>query len=205
LAVSVPRAPDTHVEVVDRWYAAYTARDAEAMCRLVHPEVEIIPVYPLLTKLPGTTFRGHDGVRSLVQWSFENYPRLRVESSRSENVRGLILGSATFVVDDRPTPVVKRHTDTLFELEGDLIRRARTFLRHSDAVHAAQIGFSLTVREREIFRLLAQGMNAPEIAEQLVLSPATVRTHVQNGTARLGARTRIQAVALALKRREIQM
>jgi DNA-binding NarL/FixJ family response regulator len=53
--------------------------------------------------------------------------------------------------------------------------------------------------------LLAEGLNAPEIAERLVLSPATVRTHVQNGVTRLGARTRVQAVALALTQGEISL
>jgi DNA-binding NarL/FixJ family response regulator len=61
----------------------------------------------------------------------------------------------------------------------------------------------LTPREREIFQLLAMGYNAPEIAERLVLSVATVRTHVRNGIERLGAKTRIQAIALALTHGEI--
>lgn len=63
----------------------------------------------------------------------------------------------------------------------------------------------LTEREREVFRLLALGFNAPEIADRLFLSPATVRTHVQNGIARLGAETRVQAIALALTRGEISL
>jgi DNA-binding CsgD family transcriptional regulator/ketosteroid isomerase-like protein len=61
----------------------------------------------------------------------------------------------------------------------------------------------LTAREREIFELLADGLTAPKIAETLVLSPATVRTHVQNAVAKLGATTRVQAVALAITRGEI--
>jgi PAS domain S-box-containing protein len=63
----------------------------------------------------------------------------------------------------------------------------------------------LTPREREIFRMLALGFNAPEIADRLFLSPATVRTHVQNGVGRLGAKTRVQAVAMALTKGEISL
>jgi PAS domain S-box-containing protein len=66
-------------------------------------------------------------------------------------------------------------------------------------------GFHLTPREREIFRLLALGSNAPEIAESLVLSVATVRTHVQNGVERIGARTRVHAVALGLMNGEFEI
>ena len=46
-------------------------------------------------------------------------------------------------------------------------------------------------------------MSGAQIAEQLVLSPETVRTHVRNAMAKLGASTRSQAVALALQRQEI--
>jgi DNA-binding CsgD family transcriptional regulator len=63
----------------------------------------------------------------------------------------------------------------------------------------------LTPREREIFRLLALGLSGKDIARQLFLSPATVRTHVQNGVGRLGARTRGHAIAIALTRGEISL
>jgi DNA-binding CsgD family transcriptional regulator len=61
----------------------------------------------------------------------------------------------------------------------------------------------LTRREREIVGALAEGMSGAQIAEKLVLSPETVRTHVRNAMAKLGASTRSQAVALALQHREI--
>jgi PAS domain S-box-containing protein len=64
---------------------------------------------------------------------------------------------------------------------------------------------ALTPREREIFQLLALGFTGREIADRLVLSPDTVRTHVQNGIGRLGARTRGQAIALALHRGDITL
>lgn len=57
-----------------------------------------------------------------------------------------------------------------------------------------------TARECEILTLLAGGASDNEIAEMLSLSPATVQTHVRNAKAKLGARTRAQAVALALRR-----
>jgi DNA-binding CsgD family transcriptional regulator len=61
----------------------------------------------------------------------------------------------------------------------------------------------LTKREREILGRLAEGLSGAQIAAELVLSPETVRTHVRNAMAKLGASTRSQAVALALKSHEI--
>jgi DNA-binding CsgD family transcriptional regulator len=57
-----------------------------------------------------------------------------------------------------------------------------------------------TLRERQVLRLLASGATDVQIAGWLSLSPATVQTHVRNAKAKLGARTRAQAVALALQR-----
>ena len=57
----------------------------------------------------------------------------------------------------------------------------------------------LTKREREVLRLLADGLSNEEIGKRLFLSPETVRTHVQKAMRRLEADTRTQAVALALR------
>jgi len=59
----------------------------------------------------------------------------------------------------------------------------------------------LSARELEILELLADGLNGQMIAEQLFLSPETVRTHVRNATSKLGARTRVQAVAMVVRGR----
>jgi PAS domain S-box-containing protein len=55
-----------------------------------------------------------------------------------------------------------------------------------------------SAREREVLGLLARGSTDAEIASLLGLSSATVQTHVRNAKAKLGAKTRAQAVAMAL-------
>jgi DNA-binding CsgD family transcriptional regulator len=191
--------------VVDRWLAAYGGRDIEAMCELADPEIQVIPAGPLLTRLPGTTFHGHDGVRTLARWSYANYPCLRLESSVSRKVPGWVQVSATFIVDDGSAPAVKSRTETLFDVKDGRIRLVRAFMSDSQELAEATGAPVLTAREREIFHLLASGLTGPEIARQLVLSPATVRTHVQNGVTRLNAKTRLHALAMAHKRGEIQL
>ena len=57
----------------------------------------------------------------------------------------------------------------------------------------------LTPREIEVLQLAAHGESGRRIAERLLISPATVKTHFQNIYSKLGARDRAAAVAHALR------
>jgi DNA-binding CsgD family transcriptional regulator len=72
-------------------------------------------------------------------------------------------------------------------------------LRPARARRAGQ----LTRREQESLRLVAMGMTTSAAAGQLGISPETVRTHVRNAMNKLGARTRAQAIAVAMRDGEI--
>ena len=58
---------------------------------------------------------------------------------------------------------------------------------------------ALTQRERDVLRLLADGLSNEEIGAKLFISPETVRTHIRKAMTKLDADTRTQAVATALR------
>ncbi len=74
-------------------------------------------------------------------------------------------------------------------------------------VHAASQppapGHDLTERERTVLALMVEGLNNTQIAQQLVVSPSTIKSHVSNILAKLGVASRTEAVALAVRRKLI--
>ena len=76
---------------------------------------------------------------------------------------------------------------------------ARFLATHDDEEErpAAEALSALTEREREILALVAAGLSNDEIAGRLVVSPATVKTHVNRAMAKLGAHDRAQLVIAA--------
>ncbi|MFC4495249.1 response regulator [Streptomyces ovatisporus] len=85
-----------------------------------------------------------------------------------------------------------------------LIDRFSTVLPSATSEPLARGLERLTDRETEVLTLVAQGLSNGEIAAQLVLSEATVKTHVGRILAKLGLRDRVQAVVLAYETRLVQ-
>ncbi len=63
----------------------------------------------------------------------------------------------------------------------------------------------LSLREREVLSLVAQGLSRSELSERLSISEETTRTHVRNAMRKLGAHTRAQAIVIALRNGEIEV
>jgi DNA-binding NarL/FixJ family response regulator len=105
-------------------------------------------------------------------------------------------GARGFVLKEAPLAEVVRAVE--------LVAAGRTYV---DPVLAGVLSSSaatekitsLTQRERDVLRLLADGMSNEEIGKALFISPETVRTHVRKAMAKLDADTRTQAVATALR------
>ena len=103
-------------------------------------------------------------------------------------------GARGFALKDAPLEDLARAVDAV--AGGDL---------YIDPVLAAQFASpssgrrQLSERERQVLRLLAEGGTYTGIGASLFLSPDTVRAHAQRAMTKLDARTRTQAVAVALR------
>jgi two-component system, NarL family, response regulator DesR len=114
--------------------------------------------------------------------------------------RGLVsdaldAGARGFALKDAPLDDLGRAIDTVAAggLYVDPVLAASLANRRGDERK------SLSEREREVLRLLAEGGSYADIGASLFLSPDTVRAHAQRAMLKLGARTRTQAVAVALR------
>ena len=133
------------------------------------------------------------GPRVLVVTTFENddyvYDALRA-------------GASGFLLKRTPPADIVQAIRTVAHSESLLFPEAirSLALAHAGSRSDAPTGLDhaqLTEREQEVLRLMARGMSNAEIAAELFLGVQTIKTHVANLLAKLGARDRTQAVIIA--------
>ncbi len=100
----------------------------------------------------------------------------------------------TLSLDDLVTAVRAAASGQL-RLDSDML--ARLVPRLSRSYRAP--GADLTLREREVLRLVADGLSTSDMAGRLFVSPNTVRNHVQSVLVKLGAHSKLEAVVIATR------
>lgn len=110
------------------------------------------------------------------------------------------------LVDDIADAVRRAHAGEIM-LPSQLIGRLINSLarRRREQVERQQLSERLTAREKEILSLIAEGADNRTIADRLVVSPHTVRTHVQNLLAKLGAHSKLEALTIAARRGLVEL
>jgi DNA-binding NarL/FixJ family response regulator len=141
----------------------------------------------LEVKLPGIS--GYEVCRALRDRFGPGLPIVFVSGDRTQahdRVAGMLLGADDYLA--KPFA------------PDELIVRTRALLRRERRVNAA-----LTARELEVLSLLAAGVRTDQIAAALVISPKTVRTHVERILGKLEVHSRAEAVGLAYRERLVPL
>lgn len=167
---------------------------AVSQARRLRPDVVLMDVrMPRVDGIAATRLLGQfdgGGPAVIVVTTFENddyvYDALRA------GARGFLLKRAT--ADDFVNAIRTVYVGESL-LFPDAIRRL--VMQHGQQRGAALTDAGLTEREEDVLRLVAKGLSNAEIASELFLGVETVKTHVRNVLAKLGARDRVQAVITA--------
>jgi two-component system nitrate/nitrite response regulator NarL len=163
------------------------APDAESALELVDARVPALVIVDV--ELPGLNGLG---LLAQLHARFDDaVPVILTSAERTaplDRAAGLLLGADDYLVKPvDPAELVAR--------VGRSLRRAAAASPGTPAKGA------LSPREREILGFLAEGKTQGQIADQLVISPKTVGTHIQHVLAKLGVHSRAQAVAEAYRSR----
>jgi two-component system, NarL family, nitrate/nitrite response regulator NarL len=171
-----------------------TGREALEVIRELRPDVAILDM-----RMPGMDGRGllnaieRDRIPTSVLFVSAYLDSEIVFSAIGGGARGYLSKEATRrQICDAVSAVARGETVLAQELHTGLAREIQ--LRSNDDRPV------LTPREREVLRLTADGLSAPEIGERLYLSAATVKTHLQHLYGKLGVSDRAAAVAEAMRR-----
>jgi two-component system response regulator DesR len=169
-----------------------TAADGEAALALVREHTPCVCIADL--RMPRL-----DGLELARRISTEA-PGTAVLLYSGHADRGLVsdaldAGARGFALKDAPLEDLGRAIETVAadSLYVDPVLAAELTTRRNDKVRP------LSDRERQVLRMLAEGGSYAEIGSTLYLSPDTVRAHAQRAMEKLGARTRTQAVAVAMR------
>lgn len=181
---------------VDGFEVAGTAPDLASGIRLIaaaQPEVVIMDVrLPDGDGAAGTAdaLRVSPGSRVIV---------LSAESGIDVVARAVESGACGFLPKTTPlhelVVAVHRVLAGVALFAPGMLREVAEHLRRAES----QDTQDLSPREREVLHLLAAGTSTQEMADQLYLSTHTIRNHVRNLSAKLGAHSKLEAVAIATR------
>ncbi|HEY3185304.1 MAG TPA: response regulator transcription factor [Gaiellaceae bacterium] len=174
------------IEIAGR---ATSGEEALEKIELRKPAVALVDVR--MPQLSGIEI-ARRAARSAPQTSFVLYTGY---GDRALLTEALDAGVRGFVLKEAPMDDLVRAVETV-AAGGTYVDPV---LAGSVAIAAGERAAQLTQRERDVLRLLADGLSNEEIGKRLFISAETVRTHIRKAMDKLDADTRTQAVAKALR------
>ena len=172
------------------------------LARELRPELSVIDL-----KLP------HSGGADVAEAIVDDDPNARVLVLAGSNgldqrdlLDAMLAGACGYVhKDGEPAEIVAAVRGALVSESRFAVAMAGRLLallrdqRRRERLQQPRVSPSLTTREREVLRLIAEGRDNSAIAAELVISPATVKTHVAHLLEKLKLDNRVQAAVFAVR------
>lgn len=184
---------------------AADGKTALSMVRALHPTVVLMDVrMPHMNGIEATgeIVRENPDVKVLILTTFDldeyAFGALRAGASGFllKDAKPQELLAAIRAVAGGDATISPRITKKMLDMFAPQLPGQEPDKTTEEAADAAAVA-SLTEREKEVLKLIAQGMTNQELADKLFISMTTVKTHVGNILNKIGARDRVQAVIFA--------
>jgi two-component system, NarL family, response regulator LiaR len=193
----VRRGLATFLKVFDDLELVGEAGDGEtavSLCGQILPDVVLMDM--LMPDVDGVT------ATRLIRQQFPSVQVLALTSFKEEGLvqSALQAGAIGYLLKDVTAEELAQAIRAAHAGRGTLSPEVVQSMTHAGDQPSSP-GYNLTEREREVLVLLVAGLNNSEIAEKLVVSPSTIKSHVSNILAKLDVTSRTEAAALAVRHR----
>jgi two-component system, NarL family, response regulator LiaR len=176
---------------------AEDGKTALDMCKTVQPDIVIMDM--VMPEMDGVT------ATRLIR---TQYPAIQVIGLTSFKEDGLVLNALTagaigYLLKDVSAEELAKAIRSAYSGRSTISTEAAQALVQAANNHNSS-NHSLTDRETEVLKLMVEGKNNTQIAQNLVVSPSTVKSHVSNILSKLGVTNRTEAVAFAIRQQLVR-
>jgi two-component system, NarL family, response regulator LiaR len=193
----VRRGLATFLKVFDDLELVGEAADGETavqLCEQILPDVVLMDM--VMPDIDGVT------ATRLIRQRFPTVQVIALTSFKEEGLvqSALQAGVIGYLLKDVLADELAEAIRAAHAGRGTLSPEVAQSMTHA-AAQPSPSSYDLTEREREVLALMVAGLNNSEIAEKLVVSPSTIKSHVSNILGKLGVASRTEAAALAVRYR----
>ena len=181
------------VEDVELIGEAHSGEEAIRLCETLHVDVVLMDM-----RMPGM-----DGIQTtrLIRERYPDIQVLALTSFEEEEIihRAMQAGAIGYLQKGISVDELAEAIRSAYAGKPTLSPEAFNVLVHSSTTQSQKHSFDLTERELQALEMLVQGASNTEIADNLVITEATVKYHIGNILKKLGATNRTEAAALAVQ------